>query len=155
MKRLFEPLLWFLLVPYFFVGGLNVRPWFGESRQSANRTNAQLIVVLILAWPLFLLFSATETVKNANSAALYIFGIIVLMPTWWLVSAWLKGERERRYADSYEALSNRQRIAFGISTPILMMASVMIIAPNVSANDGRITCDSRATQVTADECSMN
>jgi hypothetical protein len=155
MKRLLEPLLWFFLVPYFFVGGLNVRPWFGGSREFANRINAQLTLALILIWPLILLSPRVGPVKEAIDAHLRIFAGLVVILALWIVSASLKGDRERKYAAAYRSLPKWRRIAFGISTPSLMMASLLIGDPNAPANHAaRVRCDSGATEVTLDACSI-
>jgi hypothetical protein len=153
MKRLFEPLLWFILIPYFFVGGLNARPWFSESREFANRTNAQLTLALILIWPLILLSPRAGPVKDAIDAYLYLIAGLILILALWLVSAWLKGDREQKYAAAYGLLPKWWRIAFGISTPILMMTSLLIGASNAPANRApQLRCDHSATEVTADAC---
>ena len=98
MRRLFGPLLWFLLVPYFAVGGLNVRPWVGESREAANRANAQLILALILVWPLILISPKAGRLAEATRLHPYVFASLLLMPAWWFVSSWLNGNRERAAA---------------------------------------------------------
>jgi hypothetical protein len=151
-------LLWFLLVPYFAVGGLNVPPWIGESRESANRTNAQLILALILVWPLLLISPREGWLADATRIHPYVLAAIVLMPAWWFISAWLKGDRERQYAAAYRSLPRWQRIAFGLSTATFIMASLTLVASSAPAKhtpkpqSSNLSCDDAATEVTADVC---
>jgi hypothetical protein len=159
MRRLF-PLLWFLLVPYFAVGGLNVRPWIGESRESANRTNAQLILALILVCPLILISPRAGWLAEATRIHPRIFALLLLIPAWWFVSAWLKGERERQYEAAYRSLPRWQRFAFGLSTPTLLVVALVLVASNAPAKhtpkpqSSDLSCDHAATEMTADACTL-
>jgi hypothetical protein len=154
------PLLWFLLVPYFAVGRLNVRPWIGESRKNANRTNAQLILALILVWPLLLMSPRAGRLAEATRIHPYIFALLLLMPAWWFVSAWLKGDRERQYAAAYRSLPRWQHFAFGLSTATLMVVALMLVASNAPAKhtpkprSSELSCDDAATEVTAGACTL-
>jgi hypothetical protein len=154
MKRLFEPLLWFFLAPYFFVGGLNVRPWFGGSRQSANRTNAQLALSLILIWPL--IFAVPRTGWLAEHPK--VVGLLIL-PALWFVSAWMKGGREQRYLAAYRSMPRRRKIAFGLSTATFMVVPLVLVSSNARDTQKHepqteIVCDPTAAEVNAETCSV-
>lgn len=154
MKRLFEPLLWFFLAPYFFVGGLNVRPWFGESRQSANRVNAQLALSLILIWPLIFAVPRTGWLSDHPE----VVGLLIL-PALWFVSAWMKGEREQSYLAAYRSMPRRHKIAFGLSTAAFMVVPLVLVSSNARNTQTRepqseIVCDPAATEVNAETCSV-
>jgi hypothetical protein len=157
MGRIFKSLQWFLLVPYFAVGSIPARPWFGGSPEFSRRINAQLILTLILIWPLILLAPTEGRVGEAIKAQTYIFAGLVMVPTWWFVSRWLKGNRERQYAAGYRALPRWQRIAFGLTTPTLMIVTLMLGAWNATpkrASEPRLACDDAAAKVTLDACSI-
>jgi hypothetical protein len=157
MRRL-SLLLWFLLVPYFAVLRLNVPAGIGLSREFTNRSNARLILALILVCPLILLSPKTGPLADAIQAHVYIFAFLVLVPAWWLVSAWLKGDRERRYAAAYRSLSQWQRFAFGLTTPALLVTALVLTASNTAAKrtgqlqSSDLSCDHSATEMTADAC---
>ena len=159
MRRLVEPLIWFWLVPYFAVLRLNVPAGIGLSREFTNRSNAQLILALILLWPLILLAPRTGPLGDSIRAHTYIFALLAVMPAWWIVSTWLKGDRERKYAAAYQALPRWRRIAFGLTTLALMVSALMITRSHAVAGQGPkspsdyATCDRAATEVTADACS--
>src|SRR5206468_9468452 len=74
MRGARETLPWFLLVPYFAVFSLNVMPWLGEERRSANRTNAQLALALVFASIALPLLKAVGVTG----------GSIVRTHPWWL-----------------------------------------------------------------------
>ena len=157
MRRL-SLLLWFLLVPYFAVLRLNVPAGIGLSREFTNRSNAQLILALILVWPLILLSPRTGRLGDVIHAHLYIFAFLVVMPAWWLVSAWLKGDRERQYAAAYRSLSQWQRFVLGLTTPTLLVVALVLTASNAPAKpkpqSSDLICDHGATEMTADACTM-
>ena len=99
MDRLFRRLLWFVLVPYFAVANMNVSPWFGGSRESANRTNAQLTVALILVSPVLYVLAGLAANEWAAQGHPFIFAALLFVPMWLLVSAWLKrSDREANIA---------------------------------------------------------
>jgi hypothetical protein len=148
-----------LLVPYFAVRCLNVRPWIGESRENANRTNAQLTLAFILVWPLILVSPKAGWLAEATRIHSYVFAFLLLMPAWWLVSTWVKGDREREYAAGYGSMPRWRRFAFGLSTLTLMVVPLILIARSAAANDtpgpqSELSCDGAATEMTADTCSM-
>lgn len=153
-------MLWFLLVPYFAVLRLNVPAGVGGSRKFTNRTNAQLILALILVWPPILMSPGTGWLAEATRIHPRIFAFLLLMPVWWFVSAWVKGDRERQYAAAYRSLPRWQRFAFGLSTPTLMVVALMLVASNAPARhtpkpqSSDLSCDHAATEMTADACTI-
>jgi hypothetical protein len=158
MGRLIEQALWFLLVPYFAVVRLNVPAGIGGSREFTNRTNAQLILALILVWPLISLSPRAGRLGEAIHLHPYIFSFLLVMPAWWLVSAWLTGARERRYAAAYNSLPRWRRLAFGLSTAAAMILPLVFIAPNTSPKHTRnsewtrVSCNDGASEMTAESC---
>ena len=145
---------WFLLVPYFAVGAIPARPWFGGSPEFSRRINAQLILTLILTWPLILLAPTEGRWAEVIKAQTYFFAGVVMLPTWWFVSRWLKGGRERQYAVGYRALPRWKRIAFGLTAPTLMVLTLMLgisdAAPKLRSS--AVVCDEDATEMTAEAC---
>jgi hypothetical protein len=121
MNRLFRGLPWFLLVPYFAVANLNLSPWFGGSRENANRTNAQLTVALILVSPvLYVLAWAGHVSDRFPKTHPFIFAVLLFVPLWLVVSAWLTSDREAEYRMDYMAMSRPARLAFGVATAALV-----------------------------------
>lgn len=126
MNRFYRTFLWFLLVPYFAVASLNVAPWIGETRQDANRTNAQCILGLIFVSPIFFALSATGYVQHGLIRDHpIIFAIILYVPAVLLIGAWLKGDREREYRRKYTELPLVVRVAFGLATGALIVAGTI------------------------------
>lgn len=145
---------WFLLVPYFAVGSIPARPWFGGSPEFSRRINAQLILTLILIWPLILLAPTEGRLAEAIKAQTYFFAGVAMVPTWWFVSRWLKGNRERQYAAGYSALPRWQRITFGLTTPTLMVLTLVLGVSNAAPKlrSSSLVCGEEATEVTAEAC---
>lgn len=158
MGRLIQPVLWFLLVPYFAVLRLNVPAGIGGSREFTNRTNAQLLLALILVWPLILLSPRRGRLGEAIHLHPYIFAFLLMMPAWWLVSAWLTGDRERWYAAAYNSLPRWRRIAFGLSTAVAMIVALMLVARSAPAKHTpkpewtQVSCNDEASEMTAESC---
>jgi hypothetical protein len=154
MGRIFRSLRWFLLVPYFAVGSIPARPWFGGSPEFSRRINAQLILTVILVWPLILIAPTEGRVGEAIKTQTYFFAGVVMVPTWWFVSRWLKGNRESQYAAVYRTLPRWQRIAFGVTTPTLMVLTLMWGVSNATlkVRSNSLVCDEPATEVTAEPC---
>ena len=127
MDRLFPSLLWFLLVPYFAVQRLNAPPGIGRSRVFTNRTNAQVILGLILVSPILFALASTGYLKQGFPRTNpYVFALVVYVPAIVFVSAWLKGEREAAYRRKYRELSPPLRAAFGLTTVALIVAGVIV-----------------------------
>jgi uncharacterized membrane protein YfcA len=154
-----QPLLWFLLVPYFAVLKLNVPAGIGGSREFTNRGNAQLTLALILVWPLILLAPTTGRLGEAIHAHPYIFAVPLLAASWWLVAAWMTGDRERRYAATYNSLPRWRRFAFGLTIPAAMIVGLVLVAGSAPAkhvSKGQwtlVSCNDAASEMTADNCS--
>jgi len=159
VRQIARSFLWFLLVPYFAVENLNVRPWFGESRAFANQTNAQLIVALILVWPLILVAPDNGWLGGQIRDHPRIFAVVVTVPALGLVNAWIRGDRKRKYSAAYTTMPRRQRMAFGLSTAILMIVPFALGVsnapdkPSPQPQDDVVKCDPTADHVTADKCS--
>jgi hypothetical protein len=152
--QIFNSLRWFLLVPYFAVGSIPARPWFGGSPEFSRRINAQLTLTLILIWPLILLAPTEGRLAEAINAQTYVSAGLVMVPTWWFVSRWLKGNREQRYAASYRSLPRWRRIAYGVTAPILMGLTLTLGVLNAApkARSSSVVCNKEATEVIAEPC---
>jgi|GEM_PF-4062880 len=131
MKRICGPLLWFLLVPYFTVRGLNVPAGIGGSREFTNRINAQLILTLILVAPIIYGLAAMGYLQAAlPTYHPYVFAFVIYVPVHVLVGAWLKADREAGYRRKYTHLSFPARTAFGLTTVGLLVAGfVALVIP--------------------------
>jgi hypothetical protein len=123
MNRTSRALIWLLLVPYFAVGSIGAPAWIGETRRETNRANAQLILALICYSPiLFAVCAAGCAQHGVIGDHPTIFALITFVPTFLLVSAWLKGERETEYRREYMQLPLAVRFAFGLATGVLVVA---------------------------------
>jgi hypothetical protein len=154
MTRTVRPLMWFWLVPYFAVGRVYARPWFGESAEFARRTNAQLALALILIWPLIFILPRTGWLADHPKAV----GLLIV-PALLFVRAWMKGEREQKYLALYRSMPRLRRIAFGLSTATLMVVPLVLVASSAPdkhkhQQQTEMTCDPAAAEVTAETCSM-
>jgi quinol-cytochrome oxidoreductase complex cytochrome b subunit len=116
MNRLLQTLIWFLLVPYFAVASLNVRPWVGESRANANRTNAQLAIAIIFASAVLGVLGLTGFSGDLDGISPFLIGLACIVPPMIVVSLLLDAERERHYREVYRTMPARQRAAFGLAT---------------------------------------
>jgi len=132
MNSLFRSLLWLLLVPYFAVQRLNVPAGIGGSRERTNRTNAQLVLGVILVSPILFALASTGYLGHALPRTHpYIFALIVFLPAVFFVGAWLKGDREEAYQRKYAQLTPAVRLAFGLTTAGLITAGfVAFIVPD-------------------------
>ena len=127
MKRSAWAPVWFLLVPYFAVASLNAPPWPGESRKSANRTNAQLALVLIMMSPIFFTLAGTGLLSGRIPRQHpFLFSLAVMLPVWALVSIWLKSEREAQYNHDYAAMSQLRRSIFGLGTAAFLITGFFL-----------------------------
>jgi uncharacterized membrane protein YfcA len=123
MVRLSRAPIWLLLVPYFAIASLNAPPWIGETRQHANRTNAQLTLALILVSPVVFAVAATGYLQRGLPRDHpTIFALIVYLPAVLFIGAWLKGDREANYRREYAQLPLIVRTGFGLATAALMVA---------------------------------
>jgi hypothetical protein len=131
MSRFIRPLLWFVLVPYFAVLRLNAPAGIGESRAHTNRTNAQLVLALILISPVLFALAATGSLKRGlPQSHPYIFALIVFLPAALGVGFWLKGDREALYRREYGRLPVAARAIFGLTTAALVVAGfIAFIVP--------------------------
>jgi hypothetical protein len=128
MNRL-RGLLWFLLVPYFAVAKLNWPSWVGD-RTSANRTNAQLILALILVSPvLYLLAWSGRLSDGLPKTHPFVFAVLLFVPVWLLVVAWLQSDRESAYRSDYLMMGRTTRLAFGVTTAALVAAGWWLTIP--------------------------
>ena len=124
MTRLFGSLRWFLLVPYFAVAALNVPPWIGETRKSANRTNAQLTLALLIISPaLFALAGTGRLIEGFPRERPYLFSFALLLPALLFVNRWLRSDREAKYQSDYAAMPRSVRVGFGLGTLALFCAA--------------------------------
>jgi hypothetical protein len=121
-------LRWLLLVPYFAVASLNAPAGIGGNRRETNRTNAQLLLALILLQPVIAL-SPKGLVHGMPKWQLMVLAGLLLLPTWQWVSYWLSGEREADYRRRYKLLSWGQRAAVTMGTVALSVA-VWILSPD-------------------------
>jgi hypothetical protein len=124
MDRLFRALGWLLLVPYFAVASLNVRPWIGEKRDDANRTNAQLAISLIFASTVLGVLSASGVLHRLNTVAPMWIGFATVGPPMLVTSLLLNRKREDHYRALYRSMPRLERMGFGLTT--LVFTSVMI-----------------------------
>lgn len=116
MTRLSRGLMWLLLVPYFAVASLNVPPWIGERRESANRTNAQLVLSLVFAFTVLNLLSLTGTLHQFGNVSPMWIGLATVVPPMIAISLLLNRERERHYRALYRSMPTWERVAFGSTT---------------------------------------
>src|SRR5690242_8986188 len=124
MDRLFRALGWLLLVPYFAVASLNVRPWIGEKRDYANRTNAQIAISLIFASTVLGVLSASGVLHRLNTVAPMWIGFATVGPPMLVTSLLLNRKREDHYRALYRSMPRLERMGFGLTT--LVFTSVMI-----------------------------
>ena len=128
MERLVRPVLWLLLVPYFAVASLNVLPWIGESRESANRSNAQLTVAfIVVSFEIALLALAGLSRGEIWDKHLYIVVGLMFVPPWIAVARWLSKARESDYRKLYRRMSVGARCAFGIAAAIFVIACWWVV----------------------------
>lgn len=129
MKRPLRGLLWFLLVPYFAVANLNWPAWFGD-RPSANRTNAQLALTLIVVSPVLYVLAWTGRLRSGLPRTHpLIFAVLLFVPVWLLLSAWLRSGREAEYRADYVAMGRSARLAFGVATVALVAVGWWLTIP--------------------------
>ena len=115
MSRFSRSLLWVLLVPYFAVASLIVQPWIGESRESFNRTNAQLTAAIILAsFEIALLALAGLSRGEVWDKHLALICWALLLLPWLAIARWLNKAKESDYRKLYRGMSVKARLAFGI-----------------------------------------
>lgn len=131
MRRARDIWPWFLLVPYFAVSGLNVRPWLGEERRSANRTNAQLSLAFLFACLGFPLLDALGITGGwFGKAHPYWLSLLLILPAWVAVSLWLNSAREAEYHKAYCAMAPALKASFGIATAIVAAICLWISLRN-------------------------
>ena len=123
MERLLGPIIWVLLVPYFAVASLNLRSPVGASRASANRTNAQLTVALILtSFEIALLAAGGLSRGRLWETYRYIIcGLLLILP-WIAVARWLGKENEADYRNLYQLMPVGVRLGFGIASAAFVAA---------------------------------
>lgn len=108
--------MWFLLVPYFAVASLNVLPWIGETRENANRTNAQLTIALIFASAVFGILGVTGAAHRLHGARPIWVGVACIVPPMVAISLFFNREREHQYRTAYKTMPTWERGAFGLGT---------------------------------------
>lgn len=115
MQRVAKFFSWFLLVPYFAVRSLNVRPWFGEdARETANRTNAQGIIALMIAFAALDLLEAVGGGRLLDGVPAAAIGFCTVVPGMVATAMILRREREKRYWAEYKIMPEWRRCVFGV-----------------------------------------
>ena len=130
MIRSYRALLWFLLVPYFAVRSLNVLPWIGESRDSANRTNAQLTVALIFASSILGILGFTGAYQGLRDMPPILIGLLCFVPPMIAITVLFDRDREKRYWTAYKAMPVQQRSMFGAATLIFVLVMLWLAISN-------------------------
>jgi hypothetical protein len=113
-------LSWFLLVPYFAVRELDVRPWFKGQRETANRSNGAIVVALIVT---LTVFGAAPAVGKGNVPLPFL--LTVYCAVFIATFVFLGRERERRYRAAYSSMPLWQRGAFGFATLAFVLLLMM------------------------------
>jgi hypothetical protein len=148
--------LWFLLVPYFAVRSLNVRPWFGDDRESANRTNGAIAVALIVTLIVTgTMYAAGNRQLPYNRTFAIASCLLALIGTF----VFLNRERERHYFAVYTSMRWWKRCAFGFSTMALVALSFWAVSVKgkltFTSPPQKVTCNNAANEVTAESCSAD
>jgi hypothetical protein len=156
MRSIARFFLWFLLVPYFAVRSLNVRPWFAGQREVANRTNAQLAVALIFSAIFLGVLSISGEGHLLDHVSPYLFGIAAVVPPMAATAMLLNRHREKEYWSAYKSMPEWKRGAFGLGTlafVAVMLLQVPIKHPPERSPSKNISCDKPAAEVSAEACS--
>lgn len=154
MRNMLKSLLWFFLVPYFAVASFPARPWFGGSPENSRRTNAQLVLTIILICPLAVLVPTQRKLAEAVGAQAWLIMGAAMLLIWWFVSRWLRGSCERKYAAEYSALPRWKRYIFGL-TPLMLMITTLLLVPSHAApmpKSSPDVCDEKVTALAPEEC---
>jgi quinol-cytochrome oxidoreductase complex cytochrome b subunit len=156
MSKVLRFPLWFLLVPYFAVRSLNVRPWFKGQRETANRTNGAIVVAfiatLIVTGALYAAGNRQLPYNRTFAIASYLLALVATL-------VFLNRERERHYSAAYSSMPWWKRSAFATGTIALVVLSFWAVPIKVrhasTSQPKELTCNKAASEVTAESCSTD